>query len=110
MENDPELERPTWADRIKTLGALELFEKYRRRVVHKDTELPFDPAEERDRRAYTIEALAFETGWGMQLALNVFMPVCAAAFALSFLWDWHGLIRSCSVAGMIGFATNCCVA
>ncbi|MEZ4316729.1 MAG: DUF445 family protein [Myxococcota bacterium] len=105
MAEDPELQRPSWADRIKTLGAIELFEKYRRRVTHRETELPFEPAE-KGRKAYTIEALAFETGWGMRLALNVFMPVCAAFFVLSFLWDWHGLIRSCSVAGMIGFATN----
>ena len=59
-----------------------------------------------DESAYTIERLAFETGWGMQLALRVFMPVCGAFFALSFAWDFHGLVRSCSVAGMIGFATN----
>ena len=42
----------------------------------------------------------------MQLALRIFMPVAGLFFALSFLWDFHGLIRSCSVAGMIGFATN----
>lgn len=101
----PRLRRPSWADRVQHLGALELFEKYRRKVTHRETELPFDPAE-KPRKAYTIESLAFETGLGMRLALQVFMPACVLLFGLSFLWDWHGLIRSCSVAGMIGFATN----
>lgn len=105
MADPPDLRKPSWADRIKRLGALELFEKYRERAVHRETGLPFDPSAP-SRRAYTIEALAFETGVGMQLALKVFMPVCAAVFALSFAWDAAGLLRSCSVAGMIGFATN----
>jgi hypothetical protein len=104
-ESTPRLKRPSWADRVQHLGAIELFEKYRRKVTHRETELPFDPAE-KPRKAYTIESLAFETGLGMRLALKVFVPVCAVMFGLSFLWDWHGLIRSCSVAGMIGFATN----
>ncbi|MBX2802609.1 MAG: DUF445 domain-containing protein [Myxococcales bacterium] len=104
--SDSELRRPTWASRVRRLKPLELFEKYRRRMVNRDTQLPFDPADGASDRAYTIEQLAFETGWGMQLALNVFMPICGAVFASSFLWDFHGLLRSCSVAGMIGFATN----
>lgn len=104
MAENPKLEKPSWADRLSKLGALELFEKYRRRSVHEETELPFDPGD--NERKFTFEALAFETGWGMRLALKVFMPICATTFLLSFLWDWHGLIRSCSVAGMIGFATN----
>lgn len=103
-EDRPDLKAPSWVERVSRLGALELFEKYRSKVVHRDTQLPFDPAEK--SRAYTFEALAFETGWGMRLALSVFMPVCGAFFALSFAWDFQGLIRSCSVAGMIGFATN----
>ncbi len=100
----PPLVSPSWAERISRIGALELFEKYRQKVVHRDTQLPFEPT--RKRKAYTIERLAFETGWGMRLALSVFMPICALFFLGSFFWDWYGLIRSCSVAGMIGFATN----
>ena len=104
MSELPKLKKPSWADRLSKLGAIELFEKYRRRSVHDETELPFEPGE--NERKFTFEALAFATAWGMRLALTVFMPLCATTFALSFLWDWHGLIRSCSVAGMIGFATN----
>jgi len=101
----PDLEPPSWADRIPRVEARELFHKYRKRVVHRETHLPFDPTET-PARAYTFEALAFETGAGMRLALAAFMPVCATVFLGSFLWDWHGLLRSCAVAGMIGFATN----
>lgn len=102
---DPELKRPSWASHVRRLRPIELLEKYRRRMVHRETQLPFEPAE-RQPSAYTIEGLAFETGWGMQLALRIFMPICGACFLGSFAWDFYGLIRSCSVAGMIGFATN----
>ncbi len=101
----PPLTVPSWAERVRRVDGIALFHKYRRRLVHRETELPLDPSP-RGSQAYTFEALAFETGWGMRLALNVFMPVCATVFAVSFLWDWHGLLRSCGVAGMIGFATN----
>lgn len=82
-----------------------LFEKYRHRILDRETGLPFEPRARGDQ-PFTFEALAFQTGAGFRLALRLFMPVCAVAFALSFLWDFHGLIRSCSVAGMIGFGTN----
>ncbi len=107
MPGEEDLRRPTWANRLRRLNPAQLLEKYRRRIVHRDTELPFDPVERSlETGAYTIETLAFETGWGMQLALRVFMPICGLFFLGSFFWDWHGIIRSCSVAGMIGFATN----
>lgn len=98
------LRRPSWADRVDKLGFFELFEKYRRRMVHGDTELPFEPT--RKPQPFTIEGLAFQTRGPLRLALQVFMPVCVAAFGVSFLWDFHDLIRSCSVAGIIGFGTN----
>ena len=107
--SDSDLRRPSWASRIRRLKAVELFEKYRRRMVNRDTQLPFDPSEpDGPQAAYTIEQLAFETGWGMQVALSVFMPVCGAVFVLSFFLPeaFQPIIRSCSVAGMIGFATN----
>lgn len=101
----PELRAPSWADRIPRVHPGELLQKYRHRLVNRETQLPFDPTG-KPAKAYTFEALAFETGFGMRLALAAFMPVCGIVFALSFLWDWHGLLRSCGVAGMIGFATN----
>jgi len=101
-----ELRRPSWAARIRRLKPVEFFEKYRRRVVNRRTIGPGETPLRDDDRALTIEQLAFETGWGMQLALKLFMPVCGIVFGVSFLWDYQDIVRSCSVAGMIGFATN----
>jgi uncharacterized membrane protein YheB (UPF0754 family) len=100
----PLLSRPHWVDRIQRVGFIDLFEKYRRRMVHDETGLPFEPT--RTRSAYTIESLAFETRGTLRLALNVFFPFCALLFLISFFWDFHEIIRSCSVAGIIGFSTN----
>jgi len=101
-----ELQRPSWAARIRRLKPLEFFEKYREKVVTRSArEAGEAPSRDADR-ALTIEQLAFETGWGMQLALRLFMPVCGVFFLVSFLWDYQDIVRSCSVAGMIGFATN----
>lgn len=100
------LRRPSWIDRVRRLKFLELFEKYRKRMVHRETGLPFAPTRDPGASPYTIERLAFETGWGLRLTLKVFFPICALVFLLSFYWDFYGLLRSCSVAGMIGFGTN----
>ena len=100
----PLLIRPHWVDRIQRVGFIDLFEKYRRRMVHDETGLPFEPT--RTRSAYTIESLAFETRGTLRLALKVFFPFCALLFLISFFWDFHEIIRSCSVAGIIGFSTN----
>ncbi len=100
----PSVHPPRWAETLDHLRILDLFEKYRRRVVHAETDLPFAPS--RRPQPLSLERLAFHTGGGLKLALRVFLPVCLTAFALSFLWDWYDLIRSCSVAGMIGFGTN----
>ena len=101
--------RPSWVDRVSRLTFIELFEKYRKRIVHQETMLPFDPTDGRDA-PYTFEALAFETGWGLRLSLKLFMPFCIAVFALSYALApfemVSRLVRSCSVAGMIGFGTN----
>lgn len=76
--------------------------------------LPFDPTEV-GGVPYTIEKLAFDTGWGLRLALKLFMPGCLLVFALSYLFEsyvfddfpWVSeVLRSCSVAGSIGFGTN----
>lgn len=100
----PELSPPSWMDQVREIRAFELFEKYRQKVVHRETGLPFEPTAK--TRDFSLEKLAFTTKGPLKLALRVFFPICFAAFLGSFLWDWHGLIRSCSVAGMIGFGTN----
>ncbi|RMG12801.1 MAG: DUF445 family protein [Planctomycetota bacterium] len=100
------LRPPSWAEQVRRVGLLELFEKYRRRMVHHKTMLPFDPSPQAPS-PYTFEKLAFSTGWGLRVALKVFFPLCALGFCISLLWpDPWGLLRSCSVAGMIGFGTN----
>ena len=104
----PSIRRPSWVDRVPRVRFLELFEKYRQRMVHKETGLPFDPTP-RGEAPLTFERLAFETGWGLRLALKVFFPTCAAVFVASFLLPpgrLQEVVRSCAVAGMIGFGTN----
>lgn len=100
----PELRRPSWIDDVKQIRFTELFAKYRARIVHSDNQLPFAPT--RRQAPLTIEQLAFETGWGLRLALKVFLPVCLVGFLLSFWRDYQGILRACSVAGAIGFGTN----
>jgi hypothetical protein len=112
---DPKLTRPAWIDRVSRLGFIELFEKYRKRMVHDRTMLPFDPSSQA-ASPYTFEALAFETGWGLRLALKLFMPLCGLLFVSSYVvaWTWEAdfvpaisrVLRSCAVAGSIGFGTN----
>lgn len=96
---------PSWLERVREVRIFDLFDKYRRKITHPSTGLPFEPRA-RPPKDLTLEQLAFQTGGGMQLALKVFFPACLAAFALSFAWDFHGLLRSCAVAGAIGFSTN----
>ncbi len=103
--NEPRLQRPSWVDRVPQVRFLQFLDKYRHRVLDRETGLPFAPTH-RGEAAFTIEGLAFQTGAGFRLALRLFFPTCAVLFGLSFLWDFHGLVRSCSVAGMIGFGTN----
>jgi uncharacterized membrane protein YheB (UPF0754 family) len=100
----PEIRRPSWIDNVKQIRFPELFAKYRARIVHSDNQLPFAPT--RRPAPLTIEQLAFETGWGLRLALRVFLPGCLVLFAISFAWDFEGILRACSVAGCIGFGTN----
>ncbi|MEZ4238822.1 MAG: DUF445 family protein [Myxococcota bacterium] len=100
----PELRPPSWASTVQPLRALELVEKYRRKMVHHETGLPFEPSQK--HRPLSLERLAFDTGGGLKLALTVFPWVCGAFFAFSFLWDWMGLIRAWAVSGLIGFGTN----
>jgi hypothetical protein len=109
----PTIRPPSWRDRIPRISFLELFEKYRQRMVHQRTQLPFDPSEP-EGVPYTIEELAFTTGWGLQLSLRVFPWACGLLFGLSYLAEaflpgvpWVAeVLRSGSVAGIIGFGTN----
>ena len=104
-ETEPGIRRPGWIDRIQPLRFVELFEKYRKQIVHRDTQLPFDPT--RRDAPLTIERLAFSTGGALRLALKLFAPGCLLLFALSFWWDLEvRLLRACAVAGLIGFGTN----
>jgi uncharacterized membrane-anchored protein YjiN (DUF445 family) len=103
-DNEPRLQTPRWADRVDKIRVVELFNKYRGRVVSEETGLPFEPT--RRAAAYTIERLAFDTGATLRIALRLFVPFCLLLFGVSFAWDFHELIRSCSVAGLIGFSTN----
>lgn len=100
----PELRAPDWAGKGREVRFFDLFDKYRRRVTHRETGLPFEPTARASD--FSLEKLAFHTRGPLKLALKVFFPICALGFATSFAWDWHGLLRSCSVAGMIGFGTN----
>lgn len=110
----PPIRPPSWIDKIPRIAFLELFEKYRKRMVHERTMLPFDPSES-EAVPYTIEKLAFDTGMGLRLAIRIFPWACALVFALSYLldrwlldaWPWVAqILRSSSVAGLIGFGTN----
>lgn len=100
----PELKAPSWAAAVRPLRFLELVEKYRRKVVHHETGLPFEPSER--QRPMSLERLAFHTRGGLKLALRAFMPAATLCFVASFLWDWNGLVRACAVSGVIGFGTN----
>lgn len=104
----PGIRRPGWIDRVQPLRFVDLFEKYRRQIVHKDTQLPFDPTRH-EAAPLTIERLAFSTGRALRVALALFTPGCLLLFAFSlFVWDLepYHLLRACSVAGLIGFMTN----
>lgn len=102
----PRLKRPAWADSLSPVRLLDFIEKYRQRAVHEETGLPFAPRSPGGERPFSLEGLAFDTGPGLALALRLFFPATVLAFGLSFLWDFHSLLRSCSVAGAIGFGTN----
>jgi uncharacterized membrane-anchored protein YjiN (DUF445 family) len=91
-------------DRVPAVRFLAFVDKYRLKVVDAETGLPFEPS--RRGSPLTIERLAFETGGGLRLLLNLFLPFCGVLFGASFLWDFHGVVRSCAVAGAIGFGTN----
>lgn len=105
MSDEPTLRRPGWIDRIPKVRLIDVFEKYRQKMVHRETHLPFDPSEK--AAPYTIERLAFSTGWGLRLALKLFMPACLLLFLFSQLvWDFQGVLLACAVAGAIGFGTN----
>ncbi|MBN1945310.1 MAG: DUF445 family protein [Bradymonadales bacterium] len=90
-------------------GVRDWFSKWRQQFrTHPETGLPLRPRRfwSGDLESLTIEQLAFRAGKGLRWALKVFPPFCLALFFLSIFWDFHGVIRSCSIAGLIGYWTN----
>lgn len=83
---------------------VEYIKKYRNNIFHKETELPFAPSKE--KIGNNSQNLVFNSGRSLAFLVGIFSPICFALFALSFVWNPYQLIRSCSIAGLIGFGTN----
>lgn len=105
-EEEPRpLPEPPWIGRVRELGFVDFLSKYRRSFTDKETGLPLGLGG-RAPAPYTIERLAFETAGALKLMLKLFTPFCLLLFAISFAWDPYTILRSCSIAGLIGFGTN----
>ncbi len=100
---------PTWRSRFGEVGIGSYLEKWRKRIrTHPVTGLPLTPLRDWDQPV-SIEKLAFSTGKGLRIALRVFMPLALAVFVSSFLVEQpviQQILRSCSIASIIGFSTN----
>ncbi len=103
---DLELHSPNWLDRFPRIGFQEYYEKWRKKAQEAQGMFAGDEPGQAPEDAYTFEKLAFETAGGLRLLLKLYMPFALSVFATSFFWDFHGLLRACSIAGMIGFGTN----
>jgi len=105
----PDKRGASWMERIGEMRVGTYLDKWRARF-HTDphTGLPLRPlrpwiyADE----SLSIERLAFRTGRGLHLALKLYTPLTLALFVASFFWNPYGVVRSCSIAGLIGFGTN----
>ena len=99
----------SWMNRFRELGVGAYVEKWRKRIrTHPITGLPLTPIRDWDEEV-SIEKLAFSTGKGLRFALKVFAPVVFTIFLLSFLIEQpviRQILRSCSIASLIGFGTN----
>lgn len=110
--SDPQQSKPGWAKQLERLELLSYIDKWRQRIrTYPETGLPLKPSRPSgdDSTALSIEELAFRTGRGLRIALACFAPVCASVFLLSFLLDeglLRNVVRSVSIAGLIGFGTN----
>lgn len=105
----PTLQPAAWMNRIGEVQLLPYLDKWRQRFrVDPRTGLPLTPLNP-DPEELSFEKLAFKTGAGLRVALRLFVPITASVFLASFLVDhpvWRPLLRSVSIAGLIGFGTN----
>lgn len=98
---------PAWSESgFRRLGFGEYVERWRGEITLTASDVE-ELAEQREKTGvYTFEQLAFETRGGLKLALALFAPFALTVFAASFWWDYQKLLRSCSIAALIGFGTN----
>jgi len=99
----------TLLDRISERTFGHYLDKWRQRIhTHPATGLPLSPLRPwiYDPRRASIEKLVFSTGRGLRLGLQLFAPLMLVVVGVSFIWDYQGVIRSCAIAGIIGFSTN----
>jgi uncharacterized membrane protein YheB (UPF0754 family) len=99
-----------WIGRFREQNLLPYLDKWRQRLqTDPRTGLILKPLDRADLESLSIEKLAFHTGAGLKWALRLFTPFALALFGGSFFVP-HPLaqevLRSVSVAGLIGFGTN----
>jgi hypothetical protein len=101
----------SWIGRFREQNLMPYLDKWRARLrTDPRTGLILTPLrDDDDIDPLSIERLAFHTGKGLRVALRIFAPVAFALFVAS-LFVPHPVVqkvmRSCSVAGLIGFGTN----
>ncbi len=85
------------------LSFVEYVKKYRRRLTHSQTGLPFEPSSQEDLMK---NRQSFNAGVKMKWAVSLFAPFCFCVFFVSFFWNPYKILSSCAIAGLIGFGTN----
>lgn len=82
-------------------GFVQYLEKWRQQIrTHPETGLPLTPRRTAASDEISLERLAFSSGRALRFGMVAFTPLCVALFLFSFVWDYMGVIRSCSVAGI----------
>lgn len=101
---------PSWLGRVRGLSFPSYVEKWRDRFrTDPQTGLPLPTRRPTAEGPPSIEKLAFQAGSGLQWALRLFAPITFAIFLASFVVpvEWlRELLRTCAMAGLIGFGTN----
>ncbi|MFW5879048.1 MAG: DUF445 domain-containing protein, partial [Myxococcota bacterium] len=99
----------SWMHRFGELGIGAYVDKWTKRIrTHPVTGLPLTPLRDWEENV-SIERLAFSTGRGLRVALKIFSPVVLLIFIGSFFVEQpmiRQILRSCSIAALIGFGTN----
>ncbi len=100
-----------WIGRFRQQNLMPYLDKWRARLrTDPRTGLILKPLRDEDEDdPLSIERLAFHTGTGLRIALRVFMPAAVCLFMASFIVPHpilEQVMRSCSIAGIIGFGTN----